>query len=131
MCRAHPQAALRPRFKCATRSPSKPTRTHKSGRVTPGPPPSAITQSLPRLTVPMVARLQGFPDDWKFSGKKTNAYRQVGNAFPPPVAKAVATSISVAPSKTRPAIVNDQAVRASNAARSVQIIGMRPPLKTL
>lgn len=49
---------------------------------------------LPRLTVPMVARIQGFPDDWKFYGKKTNAYRQVGNAFPPPVAKAVATQIS-------------------------------------
>jgi DNA (cytosine-5)-methyltransferase 1 len=45
---------------------------------------------MPRLTVRMVARLQGFPDDWIFAGRKTNAYRQVGNAFPPPVAKAVA-----------------------------------------
>lgn len=49
---------------------------------------------MPRLTVPMVARLQGFPDDWHFTGAKTNAYRQVGNAFPPPVAKAVADEIS-------------------------------------
>ena len=48
---------------------------------------------LPRLTVRMVARLQGFPDNWEFSGKKTAAYRQVGNAFPPPVAKAVGKSI--------------------------------------
>jgi DNA (cytosine-5)-methyltransferase 1 len=48
---------------------------------------------MPRLTVPMVARIQGFPDDWVFSGKKTNAYRQVGNAFPPPVAFAVAQQI--------------------------------------
>lgn len=47
----------------------------------------------PRLTVPMVARLQGFPDDWMFTGKKTAAYRQVGNAFPPPVARAVATRL--------------------------------------
>jgi len=44
----------------------------------------------PKLTVRMVARIQGFPDDWQFSGKKTAAYRQVGNAFPPPFAKAVA-----------------------------------------
>ncbi|MEL7466593.1 MAG: DNA cytosine methyltransferase [Pseudomonadota bacterium] len=49
---------------------------------------------LPRLTVRMVARLQGFPDAWAFSGRKTNAYRQVGNAFPPPVAKALGEAIS-------------------------------------
>jgi DNA (cytosine-5)-methyltransferase 1 len=48
---------------------------------------------MPRLTVRMVARLQGFPDSWKFSGKKTTSYRQVGNAFPPPVAQAVAEQI--------------------------------------
>src|SRR5882724_10552134 len=48
---------------------------------------------MPRLTVRMVARLQGFPDDWEFTGGKTAAYRQVGNAFPPPVARAVAERI--------------------------------------
>jgi len=47
----------------------------------------------PRLTVRMVARIQGFPDDWHFTGRKTAAYRQVGNAFPPPVAEAVGKSI--------------------------------------
>lgn len=51
---------------------------------------------MPRLTVQMVARIQGFPDDWHFTGRKTNAYRQVGNAFPPPVARAVARCISTA-----------------------------------
>jgi DNA (cytosine-5)-methyltransferase 1 len=51
-----------------------------------------LTQ-MPKLTVPMVARIQGFPDDWQFSGKKTAAYRQVGNAFPPPVARAVGEAI--------------------------------------
>lgn len=48
---------------------------------------------LPRLTVRMTARLQGFPDTWTFSGKKTAAYRQIGNAFPPPVAQAVGEAI--------------------------------------
>jgi DNA (cytosine-5)-methyltransferase 1 len=48
---------------------------------------------LPRLTVPMAAAIQGFPDDWRFSGRKTASYRQVGNAFPPPVARAVGTSL--------------------------------------
>lgn len=55
------------------------------------PPPDHV--GLPRLTTRMVARLQGFPDTWQFSGKKTNAYRQVGNAFPPPVAMAIGLTI--------------------------------------
>lgn len=48
---------------------------------------------MPRLTVRMAARVQGFRDDWMFAGGKTAAYRQVGNAFPPPVAQAVATQL--------------------------------------
>ncbi|CAN5616006.1 DNA cytosine methyltransferase [soil metagenome] len=50
----------------------------------------------PRLTLHMTALVQGFPKDWRFAGKKTPAYRQVGNAFPPPVAKAVGESILAA-----------------------------------
>jgi DNA (cytosine-5)-methyltransferase 1 len=42
----------------------------------------------------MVARIQGFPDDWDFGKGKTKAYRQIGNAFPPPVAEAVARQIA-------------------------------------
>ena len=57
-------------------------------------PPEKDFVGMPRLTVRMVARVQGFPDDWQFSGKKTAAYRQVGNAFPPPVAAAVASGIA-------------------------------------
>ncbi|MFN4134585.1 MAG: DNA cytosine methyltransferase [Novosphingobium sp.] len=55
--------------------------------------PEADFCGMPRLTVRMVARLQGFPDSWQFFGRKTTAYRQVGNAFPPPVAKAVAHNL--------------------------------------
>jgi DNA (cytosine-5)-methyltransferase 1 len=51
---------------------------------------------IPKLTVRMCARLQGFPDDWHFAGGKTAAYRQVGNAFPPPVAHAVSAQIAQA-----------------------------------
>jgi DNA (cytosine-5)-methyltransferase 1 len=58
--------------------------------------PEADFVGMPRLTVRMVARLQGFPDDWHFVGKKTAAYRQVGNAFPPPVACAVAKQLKAA-----------------------------------
>lgn len=51
---------------------------------------------IPRLTLRMTARLQGFPDDWQFHGGKTVSYRQIGNAFPPPVARAVANKLKIA-----------------------------------
>ncbi|RSN51382.1 DNA (cytosine-5-)-methyltransferase [Streptomyces sp. WAC 04229] len=47
----------------------------------------------PMLTVRQAAVIQGFPPEWDFSGGKTAQYRQVGNAFPPPVARAVGKSI--------------------------------------
>ncbi len=58
--------------------------------------PEKDFMGMPRLTVRMTARVQGFPDQWRISGKKTAAYRQVGNAFPPHVACAVGRQIQVA-----------------------------------
>jgi DNA (cytosine-5)-methyltransferase 1 len=51
---------------------------------------------MPRLTTEMVARIQGFPREWIFTGGKTAAYRQIGNAFPPPVAEAIGKQIKEA-----------------------------------
>ncbi len=50
-------------------------------------------EGVPRLTNKMVARIQGFPSSWSFFGRKTAVYRQIGNAFPPPVAEAVGQQI--------------------------------------
>ncbi|GAA2255647.1 DNA cytosine methyltransferase [Streptomyces ruber] len=51
----------------------------------------------PKLTTEMVARIQGWYgeefEDWEFTGRKTSKYRQIGNAFPPPVAKALGEAI--------------------------------------
>ncbi|MFJ8165043.1 DNA cytosine methyltransferase [Streptomyces sp. NPDC096136] len=47
----------------------------------------------PMLTVEQAAQIQGFRN-WKFSGGKTAQYRQVGNAFPPPVAEAIGRAIA-------------------------------------
>ncbi|MEV8630659.1 DNA (cytosine-5-)-methyltransferase [Streptosporangium sp. NPDC051023] len=57
----------------------------------------------PKLTCEMVARIQGWNDDefqWAFTGKKTSTYRQIGNAFPPPVAKALGVAIAAALNRT-------------------------------
>lgn len=55
--------------------------------------PDRDFKGMPRLTVPMVARLQSFPDEWKFAGSKTHAYRQVGNALPVKLAFTVAKAV--------------------------------------
>jgi DNA (cytosine-5)-methyltransferase 1 len=56
-------------------------------------PPPPDFEGMPRLTIPMVARIQGFPPEWTIVGRKTAAYRQIGNAFPPPVAAAIGHQI--------------------------------------
>jgi DNA (cytosine-5)-methyltransferase 1 len=48
----------------------------------------------PMLTVQQASIIQGFPKEWEFDGGKTAQYRQVGNAFPPPVAEAVGKAIA-------------------------------------
>lgn len=58
--------------------------------------PDKDFEGMPRLTPRMIARIQGFPDTWTFGDKKTRACRMIGNAFPPPVAKAVGLKIKEA-----------------------------------
>lgn len=65
--------------------------------------PGPDFNGMPRLTVQMGARIQGFPPDWIFCGPKTSAWRQVGNAFPPPVAEAVGKQVARALKAALPA----------------------------
>lgn len=83
-----------------------------NGRLIADAPPGPDFEEVPCLTVRMAARLQGFPDDWQFTGRKTASYRQIGNAFPPPVACAVGVSIARALSR-----VQVEAIEAAEAAQ--------------
>jgi DNA (cytosine-5)-methyltransferase 1 len=45
------------------------------------------------FTVREYARIQSFPDDWQFDCSMNNAYKQIGNAVPVNMAKAIGLSI--------------------------------------
>ena len=66
------------------------------------PGPDVPADFVPKLTNQMVARIQGWSGqayEWDFAerkGRKTATYRQIGNAFPPPVARAVGGAIASA-----------------------------------
>ncbi len=51
------------------------------------------------ITVREAARLHGFPDWFGFHNTRWHGFRQVGNAVPPPLAHAVATTIVTASSR--------------------------------
>lgn len=58
------------------------------------------------LTVREAARIQTFPDSFRFSGTRSDAFRQIGNAVPPILGRAVAEAI-------RPIDAEEPAVRPS------------------
>lgn len=58
-----------------------------------GRPKRSAPRRLRRITVEEAAALQGFPVGFGFCGPRVAQYRQVGNAVPPPLAKAVAQSV--------------------------------------
>jgi DNA (cytosine-5)-methyltransferase 1 len=47
-----------------------------------------------RLSVPDVAVIQGFPEDWPLAGATYMQLGQIGNAVPPPLAYSLASSVS-------------------------------------
>lgn len=54
------------------------------------------------LTVREAARLQTFPDDYRFAGGRSDAFRQIGNAVPPALARAVGVALLNASSDRKP-----------------------------
>lgn len=58
-----------------------------------GEPCAVVPDRLRRITVQEAASIQGFSNDMEWRGKQSAIYRQIGNAVPPPLARAVAISV--------------------------------------
>ena len=76
--------------------PTKPSKTVIAGGSNGGG-RSHLHPEIPRtLSVRECARLQTFPDDYRFTGSTARQFTQVGNAVPPVLAAALATEIAKA-----------------------------------
>ncbi|MFD5406354.1 DNA cytosine methyltransferase [Streptomyces griseorubiginosus] len=73
---------------------------HSLGNELPGPEfrwdPDLGRDGMVQMTVDQAAVLQGFPDYWTVTGRKTPRYRQIGHASPPPVGEALGLAIAEA-----------------------------------
>lgn len=68
-----------------------------------------------RMSCRELAIIQGFPMGFEFCGKMTSIYRQIGNAVPPPLAKAIANSVENAEIRRKKVETQETAVQLSFA----------------
>lgn len=95
--------------------------------------PRPIHHRHPRcVTVREMARLHGFPDWFRFNATKWHGARQIGNAVPPPLARAVAAQVIAAlgAAPTRPAAaeaLGDPALLEMDVSTAAAHFGIAPP----
>ena len=97
--------------------------------------PRPIHYKYPRcVTVREMARLHGFPDWFRFHRTKWHGARQIGNAVPPPLARAVASSIITAMGLTPqqsniPAALGDPTLLAMEMSQASAFWGVACPVQ--
>jgi len=84
------------------------------------------------VTVREMARLHGFPDWFRFHATKWHGARQIGNAVPPPLAKAVATqvlqAIGVSPGRPEGEMrLGDPALLSMDMSAAAGYFGIKAP----
>ena len=84
------------------------------------------------ITVREMARLHGFPDWFRFNATKWHGARQIGNAVPPPLARAVASQVIAAlgfmPSRPSEAIaLGNPALLEMDVTNAAAHFGVEPP----
>ena len=84
------------RLAYARLSPDEPASTLTTNTHNPGSGRFLHYRDHRTLTVREVARLQGFPDWFRFAGSQTEQRRHVGNAVPPPLSRRVAEVLTAA-----------------------------------
>ena len=95
--------------------------------------PRPIHFKYPRcITVREMARLHGFPDWFRFHATKWHGARQIGNAVPPPLGRAIATAIigvlNVKPARSKqPIDLGDTALLYMDMTEAASYFGVKPP----
>lgn len=84
------------------------------------------------ITVREMARLHGFPDWFRFNVTKWHGARQIGNAVPPPLARAIAAQVmkALGAAPTRPEVtlkLGDEALLALDLSGAAEHFGVKPP----
>lgn len=74
------------------------------------------------------ARLHGYPDWFRFHFTKWHGFRQIGNSVPPPLARAVASSLltadAIRPRRGRLVPLGDVALLGMNASEAQRHFGI-------
>lgn len=98
--------------------------------------PRPIHYKYPRcVTVREMARLHGFPDWFRFHATKWHGARQIGNAVPPPLARAVASAVlaamGVKPKRPKVSLpLGDPALLRVEMSEASAFWGVRCPIQT-